>query len=114
MEMLFAIISLCGSIFLFLGALGILRMPDVYNRMQAGTKATTLGTILFSIGIGLANFGSAWCGKIGIIILFVIATNPVSSNVIARASHFYGIKLAKLSLKDELRRDEREAEGGGQ
>lgn len=112
MELVSAIITLIGALFLFLGALGVLRMPDVYNRMQAGTKATTLGTILFSIGIGLSNFGSEWCGKIVIIILFVIATNPVSSNVIARAAHYSGIKLAKLSLKDELKDDDDKLEGG--
>ncbi len=112
MELVSAIITLLGALFLFLGALGVVRMPDVYNRMQAGTKATTLGTILFSIGIGLANFGSAWCGKVIIIILFVIATNPVSSNVIARAAHFSGIKLTKISLKDELKDDDDKIEGG--
>jgi len=112
MDLLVAIITLIGALFLFLGALGVLRMPDVYNRMQAGTKATTLGTILFSIGIGLANFGTSWCGKVVIIILFVIATNPVSSNVIARAAHFSGIKLTKISLKDELKNDDDKIEGG--
>ncbi len=114
MDILFAIITLIGSIFLFLGALGVLRMPDVYNRMQAGTKATTLGTLLFSLGVGLANFSANWCGKVLVIILFVIATNPVSSNVIARAAHYSGIKLASLSLKDELRRDEEDDKGGRQ
>lgn len=106
MELVSAIIVLIGAIFLFLGALGVLRMPDVYNRMQAGTKATTLGTILFSIGIGLGNLEATWCGKVIIIILFVIATNPVSSNVIARAAHYAGIKLAHISLKDELKDDD--------
>jgi len=47
MELLGAIITLFGSLFLFIGALGIVRMPDVYNRMQAGTKATTLGSVFF-------------------------------------------------------------------
>ena len=112
MELISAIIVLIGALFLFLGALGVLRMPDVYNRMQAGTKATTLGTILFSIGIGLANWQSGWCGKVIIIILFVIATNPVSSNVIARAAHYSGIKLTKISLKDELKNDDDKLEGG--
>lgn len=112
MEIIFALITFIGALFLFLGALGLVRMPDVYNRMQAGTKATTLGTILFTLGIGLANFGSGWCGKVIIIILFVIATNPVSSNVIARAAHFSGIKLAKASLKDELKQDDEETPGG--
>lgn len=87
-------------------------MPDVYNRMQAGTKATTLGTILFLLGI---SFGHAECGclgKIVILILFVIFTNPVSSNALARAAHFAGIKLTKRSVKDDLGNDNLENKGG--
>ena len=56
MELFGAIVTLAGSILLFLGALGILRMPDVYNRMQAGTKATTLGSILFLAGISIGHY----------------------------------------------------------
>ena len=53
LKMAGALVTLVGSLFLFLGALGIVRMPDLYNRMQAGTKATTLGTILTLIGLGI-------------------------------------------------------------
>ncbi|NQT65588.1 MAG: monovalent cation/H(+) antiporter subunit G [FCB group bacterium] len=105
MEIFGAIITLTGSLFLFLGALGILRMPDVYNRMQAGTKATTLGSILFLAGISIGHYECGCFGKIIIIILFVIFTNPISSNTLARAAHFAGIKLTKRSVKDDLEED---------
>ncbi len=97
-------VTLIGSIFLFLGALGIVRMPDVYNRMQTGTKATTLGSILFLLGIGIAI--PEWFGKIVLLILFIAFTNPVSSHVLARAAHFAGIKLTERSVKDCLKVDE--------
>jgi multicomponent Na+:H+ antiporter subunit G len=106
-----AIIALIGSIFLFLGALGIFRMPDVYNRMQAGTKATTVGSILFLIGISIGNHECGCFGKIFIIMLFVIFTNPISSNALARAAHFSGVKLTKRSVKDDLRDDGIENKG---
>ena len=48
-----SILTLIGAIFIFLAALGLLRMPDVFNRIQAGTKASTLGTVLTLLGIGL-------------------------------------------------------------
>ena len=105
MELIGSVITLTGSIILFIGALGIVRMPDVYNRMQAGTKATTLGTILFLFGI---SFGHAECGcfgKILILIIFVLSTNPVSSNALARAAHSAGIKLTERSVKDDLEND---------
>jgi multicomponent Na+:H+ antiporter subunit G len=100
LQIIGASISLIGSIFLFLGALGIFRMPDVYNRMQAGTKATTLGSILFLIGVGIHN--PAWIGKIVLLLIFIIFTNPISSHALARAAHFAEIKLAKGSVKDDL------------
>ena len=104
-----AIITLLGSIFLFLGTLGILRMPDVYNRMQAGTKATTLGSILFFTGI--IFYGSEWAGKLIILILFIIFTNPVSSHALARAAHHVGIKLTDKTVIDALKeKEQREIE----
>ncbi|MDD4308866.1 MAG: monovalent cation/H(+) antiporter subunit G [Candidatus Cloacimonetes bacterium] len=98
-----SIISLLGALFLFLGSMGVLRMPDVYNRMQAGTKATTLGTMMTLLGIGLAN--TAWLPKILLLILFVLFTNPISSSALARAAHFSGIKLTDRSIRDNLADD---------
>lgn len=111
MALIGAIITLIGSILLFLGALGILRMPDVYNRMQAGTKATTLGTIMFLIGILIGHYECGCFGKIIILLLFVIFTNPISSNALARAAHFAGVKLTSASVKDNLAEDNIENKG---
>jgi multicomponent Na+:H+ antiporter subunit G len=94
------IISCIGALFLFLASLGILRMPDVYNRMQAGTKATTLGTILMLSGIAIGR--PEWMGKLILVILFLVLTNPISSHALARAAHYAKIPLAKGSVRDEL------------
>ncbi|MDA3887038.1 MAG: monovalent cation/H(+) antiporter subunit G [Candidatus Delongbacteria bacterium] len=99
-----SIITLLGSIFLFLGALGVFRMPDLYNRMQAGTKATTLGTILTLLGIGICHY--EWLGQILVIIMFIALTNPISSHALARAAHFRGIPLTKGSVADKLKEKE--------
>jgi multicomponent Na+:H+ antiporter subunit G len=95
-----AVIALIGSLFLFLGALGVLRMPDVYNRMQAGTEATTLGSILTLLGIGIYHLD--WIGQVILLIIFIAITNPLSSHALARASHFAGVRLAKISVMDSL------------
>ncbi|MCD6121567.1 MAG: monovalent cation/H(+) antiporter subunit G [Spirochaetales bacterium] len=79
------LLILIGSIFLFLGALGIIRMPDVFNRLQAGTKATTLGALSLIIGVGLIHTEFLW--KAIVLALFVVLTNPISSSTIARASY---------------------------
>ncbi len=78
-----AFFVLVGAIFIFISSIGLVRMPDSLSRIQAGTKASTLGTMLSFLGIGLIHFD--WIGKIIAIIIFVILTNPVSSHVLARA-----------------------------
>lgn len=95
------IVSLMGALFLLLGALGVLRMPDSYNRIQAGTKATTLGTLLFLLGIGIYN--PVWFPKLIVLILFILFTNPVSSHVLARSAHSIGIKLTEVTVVDKLK-----------
>ena len=95
-----------GAAFLFLGALGIVRMPDLYNRMQTGTKATTLGNLLTLAGLGVIQ--PAWLPKLILIALFVLVTNPISSHALARAAYRSGVPLADGAVKDEYR----EALGG--
>ena len=94
------LLLILGSFFLFSAGLGVLRMPDTYNRIQTGTKATTLGTIL--ILIGLAFLHPAWTFKLIILIFFVMLTNPVSSHALARASHTIGIHETEATVVDQL------------
>ncbi len=101
LKLIGSLVTLLGSIFIFLGALGIVRMPDLYTRLQTSTKASTLGTILSIAGIGIMN--PAWAGKAFILILFVLITNPVSSHTLARAAHFMGIPLSKKTVIDKLK-----------
>jgi len=88
-----------GSLFLFSAGLGVLRMPDTYNRIQTGTKATTLGTILILVGIAFLH--PAWALKLIILIFFVMLTNPVSSHALARASHTIGIRQSEATVVDQ-------------
>lgn len=88
MEIIGGILLLIGSIFLFLGGLGIFRMPDVYNRLQAGTKATTLGGMSLILGIGFLE--PSWMLKSVIIIIFIAYSNPISSHALARAMYKRG------------------------
>jgi multicomponent Na+:H+ antiporter subunit G len=84
------IFLLIGCVFMALGSLGLIRMPDVYNRLQAGTKAATLGTIAVLIGIGFHH--PDWWAKLLVIAGFVLFTNPVGSSTIARAALKTGIE----------------------
>jgi len=102
-EIIGAVLVLFGSIFLFLGALGLVRMPDVYNRIQTGTKASTLGTFLSLFGLILIV--PEWWGKLLLLVIFVLITNPVSSHVVARASHCIKVPLFKKTVVDQYESD---------
>ncbi len=95
-----AFITLIGSIFLLLGSVGLIRMPDVFTRIQTGTKASTLGTLLSLFGIGLIV--PQILLKIILLIIFIMITNPVSSHMLARAAHYIGIKKADVTVVDKL------------
>jgi multicomponent Na+:H+ antiporter subunit G len=99
-EILGNLLLITGSLFLFSAGLGVLRMPDTYNRIQTGTKATTLGTIL--VLVGLAFLHPAWTFKLIILIFFVMLTNPVSSHALARAAHSIGIFETETTVIDQL------------
>jgi multicomponent Na+:H+ antiporter subunit G len=94
---------LTGAAFLFLGGLGLVRMPDVFNRIQAGAKTTTLGTLLSLIGI--ACLQPDWWAKLFLIALFILSTNPLSSQVLARAAHRIGTRKSEKTVLDRLAED---------
>ena len=100
MELTAAILMLAGSIFFLVSSIGVLRMPDIYNRIQTGTKATTMGTILMLLGVGMLNPG--WWPKLLVALLFVLLTNPISSHVVPRSAHYTKEKKTDLTVADEL------------
>ena len=94
-----------GLAFNVLGCLGLVRLPDVYNRLQAATKCVTFGTcgILFGtfciVGFTGAGVKSLLC------IFFVVLTAPVAAHAIARGGHRAGIRLCEGSVVDRYAED---------
>ncbi len=97
------VLLVAGTAFLLFGGLGLVRMPDVLNRIQAGTKATTLGTLLTLAGA--ACLQPEWGLKLLLIGLFLIFTNPLSSQVLARAAHRSGVGKSPKTKVDRLEED---------
>ncbi|MGD2279436.1 MAG: monovalent cation/H(+) antiporter subunit G [Candidatus Omnitrophota bacterium] len=100
------LIFICvGLAFDFFGCLGLVRLPDVYNRLQAATKSVTLGTcsILFGtflvMGFSAAGFKSLLC------ILFLLLTTPVAAHAVARGAHRAGVNLWEKSVIDKYKED---------
>lgn len=98
---------LFGTIFYLLSTLGLIRMPDVYNRMQTATKSATLGSLGVIVGTGvwaIDHVGSyAWLPKTIVIAVFLLLTNPISAHALIRAAYRSGIPLWEGSVVDRYR-----------
>jgi multicomponent Na+:H+ antiporter subunit G len=90
MRVIADLLLLVGGAFSLLGVVGLLRMPDVYNRIQAGTKSGTLGALCFLLGVGFLF--PDWWAKLLAIAGFILFTNPVGSATIARALYLSGVR----------------------
>ncbi|UXN66852.1 monovalent cation/H(+) antiporter subunit G (plasmid) [Phyllobacterium sp. A18/5-2] len=110
-ELIGSIVVLVGAFFLFSAGLGLLRMPDVYTRIQAGTKASTLGNIL--VLVGLSFYHPDWAFKLLIVAYFVLMTNPLSSHALSRAAYAFHTPLAPSTVVDALREENNNNAGEG-
>ncbi|MBU1888347.1 MAG: monovalent cation/H(+) antiporter subunit G [Candidatus Omnitrophica bacterium] len=90
-----------GLFFDFVGCLGLVRLPDVYNRLQASTKCITLGTCSILFGAFLIQGATASGIKALLCMVFLILTSPVSAHALARAAHRSGVKLWEKSVVDK-------------
>lgn len=104
-DILTAILWFSGSVFALLAAVGVVRMPDVFTRMQASTKASTLGLSCLLLGTALRMEDLASFIRAASIGAFVFLTTPVAGHVIARAAYFAAVPLWKGTVLDERRRD---------
>lgn len=75
-----------GAAWALLAALGVLRIDDVYNRMHAATKSTTLGLLLILAGAGF-HLGGSEAGKLLLVGVLVFMTAPVGAHLVGRAVH---------------------------
>ncbi len=96
-----------GLAFDLFGCIGLIRLPDVYLRLQAATKCITLGTCSILFGTFLI-LGFATAGVKALLCIYVIAlTNPVAAHVIARSAHRAGIKFWQGTLVDHFAEDQK-------
>ena len=94
-----------GLGFDLLGCLGLVRLPDVYNRLQAATKCVTVGTCSILFGTFLIMGLSAAGLKALLCIIFILLTAPVAAHAIARGAHRAGVKLWDGSVVDRYAED---------
>lgn len=96
-----------GAGLMLLAGLGVLRLPDVFARMHAGTKAASLGLVFILVGTGLLLPTPLSWVKITVAIAFQLLTAPIAAHVIGRAAYYGDVPLWGGTLYDELAPHER-------
>jgi len=102
-SMITIILIIIGVLFNFFGCVGLIRLPDVYNRLQAATKCVTLGCcsillgLVFHYGFNDAGFKALFA----IPVLFFSAT--VAAHALIRGAYHFGTRLGEKSVKDDYR-----------
>jgi len=89
-----------GLAFDLFGTIGLVRLPDIYNRVQAATKCVTLGTCFLLFGVFLHSGVNSLGVKALICMVFVLLTSPVGAHALARGAHISGVPLWEGSVGD--------------
>ncbi|MEH6943267.1 monovalent cation/H(+) antiporter subunit G [Bacillus sp. JJ722] len=105
-KIIVAVFILIGAFLCLVTSFGLLRLPDMYTRNHAASKAATLGIMSIMLGtfiyfyIEHGHFNS----RVLLGILFVFFTAPVSGHLISRAAYNSGVKLWDMSVRDDLKK----------
>lgn len=110
-DVLCSVLLVIGSTFALLAGIGIVRMPDLFMRMQAATKGATLGVGCMLLALAI-HFGElTFVTRALLVTAFIVFTAPVAAHIIARAAYSVGTPLWEGTIADELHdhRSKREA-----
>lgn len=99
------VLIVIGLAFDFFGCLGLIRFPDVYNRLQASAKCVTLGTCGILLGLFICKGPTATGIKALLCLIFIILTAPVSAHALARGAYRSGVRPWMGSVADEYGED---------
>lgn len=93
-----------GAALMVLAGVGLLRLPDVFARLHAATKASTLGLACLLSGTAILLDDPTATVKLAVSIVFQFATAPVAAHIIGRAAYWGGLPLWEGTRFDELGR----------
>ena len=96
------ILILIGAGFTLTASIGLLRLPDLYTRMHAASKAGTLGSCVVLLALALQSNDAAIALRAVAGIMFFLLTVPISSHLLAKAAHGAGYSLWEHSKRDDL------------
>lgn len=92
LEVVVAVLAAVGTFFVLVGTIGLLRLPDLYTRVHATSKADTLGTVLTLAAASLVFGDVVPTVKILFLLVFTFVTAPTAAHAITRAAYDQGIE----------------------
>ncbi|MHC4952463.1 MAG: monovalent cation/H(+) antiporter subunit G [Planctomycetota bacterium] len=92
LEVVGATLLIAGAIFMLVGSIGVLRLPDFYARTHAATNVDTLGIFLFVVGLAVKEGASLLTIKLAFVAVFILLVNPVGTHALASSALNYGLK----------------------
>lgn len=101
-EILVSALVLLGTLAVLIAGIGVVRMPDLYTRMQATSKAATLGAILLTLALAFDFRDTAITVRCMLVVIFLALTAPVGTHVLARAGYLQGVRMRDPDAHDEL------------
>lgn len=101
-EMISLLLLLTGAVFVFIAALGVVRMPDMFLRMSAASKAGSLGASLALLASALYFYDLAIAIRVIATIAFIFLTTPVAAHLITRAAYVNDVPLWEKTICNEL------------
>ncbi|WIY53641.1 monovalent cation/H(+) antiporter subunit G [Devosia sp. YIM 151766] len=99
------IMLLLGAIFTLIATIGVVRLPDLYTRMHAASKAGAVGGGLILVAVALVEQDSSVSVRALIGIIFLLLTTPLSAHLLARASHLAGYRPDKRTVIDDINKN---------
>lgn len=97
-----SLLLLAGSAFAAVAALGILRLPDIYTRMHAASKAGSVGSAMLLIALALTADETPVVLRALAAVAFFLLTAPISAHLLAKASYSVGYRMWEGSVLDEM------------
>lgn len=98
---------LAGAGFAFVAALGLIRLPDVYSRMHAASKAGTVGSGAMLVALAVVANDQATITRALAGVVFFMLTAPISAHLLAKAAYAAGYRLWPGSVADEMPKNEK-------
>ncbi len=95
-------LAIIGSIFILIASIGIVRMPDLFMRLQVTSKASVLGLTCILLALAMHFSNPVVTIRVGVIICFIVLTIPVATHMLARAGYATNVQLAEETIVNEL------------